>query len=79
MNSWHVETMSIVRDEDAIGTCPLHCTMLGLGPLLRTPDPGYGSTPLLAAKADEIQNDEAVAASDPVYPTVKLSSAFVAL
>jgi len=43
MNSWHVETISIIRDENAIRTCPLHGTMLGVVRLQSSTRPGPGA------------------------------------
>ena len=43
MNRWHVETSSIIRDEDAIRTCPLHGAMLGVVQLRRSPASGHSA------------------------------------
>jgi hypothetical protein len=45
MDSWHVDTISIIRDEDSIRTCPLHGTMLDVVRVRGTPLPVNGDTP----------------------------------
>lgn len=40
MNSWQVDSISIIRDENSIRTCPLHGTMLDVVRVWRTPAPG---------------------------------------
>ena len=44
MDSWHVDTISIIRDEDSILTCPLHGTMLDVVRVRGTPLPADGDT-----------------------------------